>query len=275
MTKNTAFFVASARLSGCLVTPSMRRWLASPWPYLGGALAGLIFLPNILWNAHNHWATFGLQVSAWNRTLGAALPRRIVGGLVGMATPFTFMLAAMGLAWATRSWREARLSVLAATLWRHPCLFHLALAARPRPGQLAVLTSFRLWRSPPRWPGSAPTGPVSGLMSRGFPALRRFRVALALLAFVYAQAFFNVVPLGRKDPMTRLMGVGIASLAPKWNAPGSPTMRRRCSRPIIPPRLVRVLHAGPPAARPGRRRCAVAASPVRPRAAEPAPDLCR
>jgi len=35
--------------------------LRSPWPYLGGLLALLVFLPNILWNAHHDWLTLRFQ----------------------------------------------------------------------------------------------------------------------------------------------------------------------------------------------------------------------
>jgi hypothetical protein len=39
---------------GLLLTPQ-RRWLRSPWLWLGGTLAFLIFLPNLLWNIHRHF----------------------------------------------------------------------------------------------------------------------------------------------------------------------------------------------------------------------------
>jgi 4-amino-4-deoxy-L-arabinose transferase-like glycosyltransferase len=38
-----------------------RRALATPWPYLGGLLALLLFLPNLLWNANNDWVTLRFQ----------------------------------------------------------------------------------------------------------------------------------------------------------------------------------------------------------------------
>ena len=37
------------------------RALRTPWPYLGGLLALLLFLPNILWNADNDWLTMRFQ----------------------------------------------------------------------------------------------------------------------------------------------------------------------------------------------------------------------
>ena len=39
---------------GLLLTPQRRVFL-SPWMWLGGLAAFLVFLPNLLWNIHNHW----------------------------------------------------------------------------------------------------------------------------------------------------------------------------------------------------------------------------
>jgi len=211
MTKNTAFFVGFGALVWLVVTPSMRRWLASPWPYLGGALAILVFLPNILWNAHNHWATFGLQVSRMESGhWGVRFLGEFIGGLIGMATPFTFLLAAMGLALATRQWREARHSVLAAILW--PTLLYFtwhSLHDRVQANwpsyifpEVAIAAALAF-----DWPWQRVWARVAGVSRAA-----ALPVALLLLAFVYVQAFFNLVPIGRKDPMTRLMGVGIPEL---------------------------------------------------------------
>lgn len=39
---------------GLLLTPQRRAFL-NPWIWIGGLAAFLIFLPNLLWNLHNHW----------------------------------------------------------------------------------------------------------------------------------------------------------------------------------------------------------------------------
>jgi 4-amino-4-deoxy-L-arabinose transferase-like glycosyltransferase len=36
--------------------------LRTRWPYLGGLVALIVFLPNILWNAENHWVTMRFQL---------------------------------------------------------------------------------------------------------------------------------------------------------------------------------------------------------------------
>lgn len=35
--------------------------LRTPWPYLGGLVALLVFAPNLIWNAHNDWLTLRFQ----------------------------------------------------------------------------------------------------------------------------------------------------------------------------------------------------------------------
>jgi hypothetical protein len=45
---------------GLLLTAQRRAFL-SPWIWLGGAAAFLVFLPNLLWNIHNHWPFFQLM----------------------------------------------------------------------------------------------------------------------------------------------------------------------------------------------------------------------
>jgi len=43
--------------------PRGRRMLATPWPWLGAALAFLLFSPVVLWNAEHHFASFGFQTA--------------------------------------------------------------------------------------------------------------------------------------------------------------------------------------------------------------------
>jgi len=44
-----------------LTTPSKRRWMLTPWPYLGTAVACLLFLPVIVWNVQHDWVSFAFQ----------------------------------------------------------------------------------------------------------------------------------------------------------------------------------------------------------------------
>src|SRR5712692_6656528 len=54
--KHSTLFFGAGLAAGVLLTP-MRKHLRSPWPYLGGALAFLLFLPNLVWQAAHGWPT--------------------------------------------------------------------------------------------------------------------------------------------------------------------------------------------------------------------------
>ena len=49
-------------VTGLVLTPE-RRWLRSPWLWAGGAIAYLIFLPNLLWNIQHHFPFLELQAN--------------------------------------------------------------------------------------------------------------------------------------------------------------------------------------------------------------------
>jgi len=51
---------AGALVVGVALSPE-RRALAKPWIWLGGALALLLFLPNLAWNVRHHWPFFELM----------------------------------------------------------------------------------------------------------------------------------------------------------------------------------------------------------------------
>lgn len=54
LNKYSIVIFASALLAGLLLT-RQRKFLFTPWILLGGAIAVLIFLPNLIWNIQNHW----------------------------------------------------------------------------------------------------------------------------------------------------------------------------------------------------------------------------
>src|SRR5215207_7153139 len=52
--KYSIIIFASALIAGVLLT-RQRRILFTPWILVGGAIAFLIFLPNLIWNVQHHW----------------------------------------------------------------------------------------------------------------------------------------------------------------------------------------------------------------------------
>jgi 4-amino-4-deoxy-L-arabinose transferase-like glycosyltransferase len=65
LSKYTAMFFGPAILIWLASVPKLRRWLISPWLYLGGFVALIVFSPVILWNADHQWVSFIKQLGRW------------------------------------------------------------------------------------------------------------------------------------------------------------------------------------------------------------------
>src|SRR5580693_6470150 len=98
LSKYTALFFGPAILIWLVSVPKLRRWLISPWPYLGGLVSLLMFTPVILWNADHHWVSFITQLG---RSRIADFRPAFIGELIptqiAFATPLVFILGTMGL----------------------------------------------------------------------------------------------------------------------------------------------------------------------------------
>src|SRR5664279_2160876 len=104
LSKYTALFFGPAILIWLVTVPKMRRWLISPWPYLGGLVALAIFAPVILWNADHQWVSFIKQIGrARIEDFRPTFIAELIPTQVAFATPLIAILGAMGLyALATR-----------------------------------------------------------------------------------------------------------------------------------------------------------------------------
>src|SRR5258707_11018355 len=58
LSKFTAIMLLPAVAAFTLVPDWRRRWLLSPRPLLGALIAGIVFLPGLIWNAEHDWAAF-------------------------------------------------------------------------------------------------------------------------------------------------------------------------------------------------------------------------
>lgn len=214
LSKYTAFFLGAGVLAWLVFSPDARRWFFTPWPYIGGVIALHIFVPNLFWNYAHDWTTFVFQFSrigAGHFTLRFLV--EFLGAQILLATPFIFVLAALGMAFSSRD-RNGATFLLAALVWpsavyflvhslhdriqgNWPCFLYPALA-------VAAAEAF----ARNDWSGwTAPVWRASRLLA--------VPVAAVLLLAVYAQALLGVVPLGRGDPLARLLAVGFDSVARK------------------------------------------------------------
>lgn len=57
LAKYTNLFFGLGLVLWLLADRDARRWLLRPWPYLGGVIAVIVMVPNLIWNLQHDWAT--------------------------------------------------------------------------------------------------------------------------------------------------------------------------------------------------------------------------
>ena len=125
LSKYTAALLGLGLLLWLLLHEDARRWLRTPWPWLGGVLALLCFAPVIAWNAQHGWASFAKQGGRAAEGGGQALKylAELLGAQLGLATPLVFVLCVAGTVLAVRRIRDARFALLAALVLPGAALF--------------------------------------------------------------------------------------------------------------------------------------------------------
>jgi 4-amino-4-deoxy-L-arabinose transferase-like glycosyltransferase len=218
LAKYTAPFLGAGALLWLCVSPRERRWLRSPWPYLGAALALVMFAPVIVWNATHGWISFAWQ---FGRVVTRSFSLRYLGdflaGQVGLATPFVLVLGLAGVIGivGTEAKRRAPILLIAALL--------------------APATAYFLWHSlharvQGNWPSflypafciaAAWSGHTDGLAGRVVRFSRAAAVPTAVLVtlVVYVHVFRPLVSLsGSRDPVARILAVGYGPIVEEVEA---------------------------------------------------------
>ena len=201
--KYTAFLLPLAVALWLLADPAARHWLRRPEPWAGLLLAGLLFLPTMLWNARRGWPSFvkqGSRVWAWDAAGAARHVGELVAGQVGLATPLVLLLCIAGIGLAIgrmRRDRDPAWSLLAATAIV-PALVFLehALGDRVQANWPAII-----------YPGAAVA--AAGLAGRFWSRLTMPAIGLGLVMTfaVYLQAVAAPLPLPRRyDPTLGRLG---------------------------------------------------------------------
>lgn len=100
LSKYTAvLFLAGAGL-WALTCPPIRKHLKTIWPWAGIGLAGLLFTPNIIWNAAHGWASYlkqGGRVEGFDLARALQFFGELVGGQLFLFTPLIAALVVWGL----------------------------------------------------------------------------------------------------------------------------------------------------------------------------------
>jgi 4-amino-4-deoxy-L-arabinose transferase-like glycosyltransferase len=215
LSKYTALFFGPAILIWLIAVPKLRRWLISPWPYLGGIVSFSIFSPVILWNADHHWVSFIKQLGRARiedftlRYIGELIPTQIA-----FATPLVFILGSMGLyaLWKRSAGASAARVLINSTFW--------------------TITLYFIWHSlhsrveanwfGPVYPAFAIAAAVAGNLTQWQGRQRRtidfcLRWAapsgILMFALLVVQANTGVLSGYRRDATVRSVGVGWRELA--------------------------------------------------------------
>ncbi len=97
LAKYSALFAGLGVLVWLLLDARARTWLRTIWPWAGGAVALLVFSPNLVWQSQHDWMTFGFQFGR----IGGGSPTvryivEFVGAQLALASPFILALGVIG-----------------------------------------------------------------------------------------------------------------------------------------------------------------------------------
>jgi len=215
LSKYTALFFGPAILIWLVSVPKLRRWLISPWPYLGGVVALAIFSPVILWNADHHWVSFIKQIGrARIEDFRPAFIGELIPTQIAFATPLVFILGAMGLyaLLKRQTGASAARMLINATFWTIVVYFiwH-SLHARVEANWFA-----------PVYPAFAIAAAVAANLTQWDARQRRIvdfclrwaaPAGIVMFALLIVQANTGALSGYRRDATVRSVGVGWRELA--------------------------------------------------------------
>ncbi|KJC62377.1 glycosyl transferase [Bradyrhizobium sp. LTSPM299] len=220
LSKYTALFFGPAILIWLVTVPKLRRWLLSPWLYLGGVVALAMFAPVIRWNADHQWVSFIKQMGrARIEDFRPAFIAELIPTQFAFATPLIFILGVMGLYALYRRLAGAMgARVLVNTLfWTIVAYFTWhALHARVEANWFA-----------PVYPAFAVAAAVAAIQVQWAPREQRTvdfcrrwaaPVGVVLFALLIVQANTGVLSGYRRDATVRSVGVGWRELADEIEA---------------------------------------------------------
>jgi len=220
LSKYTALLFGPAILIWLVSVPRLRRWLISPWPYLGGIVALAIFSPVILWNADHDWVSFIKQIGRSRiEEFRPAFIGELIPTQIAFATPLVFVLGVMGLYALLRrdGGAVAARTLINATFWTIALYFMWhSLHARVEANWFApIYPAFAIAAASAahltQWEGRAQRV-VDFCLRWASP------VGILMFALLILQANTGVLTGFRRDATVRSVGVGWPELAAQIEA---------------------------------------------------------
>ena len=215
LSKYNALFFGPVILIWLVAVPQLRRWLKSPWPYLGGLVALAMFAPVLLWNADHQWVSFAKQ---FGRILPHGFRLQYLAGLIPgqvlLATPAVFLLGASGLYALHRglAGTQAAILLIGATVWTVAIYFAVhSLHAEVHPDYLSMT-----------YPAFAVAAAVAAHLVAWRPTWqflvdfsRRWAVpgSIAMFLLLMLQINSGLLSGNRVDPWVRITAVGFRHVA--------------------------------------------------------------
>jgi hypothetical protein len=183
--KDLVGFLAAGLVVGIAVTPAVRHHLRSPWAWAGAAVALLLWLPNLLWQASHGWPQVELAADIRDEYGTPGGIAELVLLQVVMINPLGFVLAWMGGRAALRrpEWAYVR---------PVPVAYLVLLAA-------FVLTGGKNYYLLGLLPPLAAAGAVVAAEQWSAGRLRRFGVWVAATALFPLPALLPVLPAQTLD----------------------------------------------------------------------------
>jgi len=132
LAKYTMLFFATGVLTGILLTDA-RKYLRTPWPWLGLLLSLLLVAPNFLWQAHHHFVSYEFLRFIHHRDVSEGLTSNFLLGQLEM-TLLSFPLWLAGIYFCLRTSPGRRFRPL---FWMYLVTLLLFLVAQGRDYYLA------------------------------------------------------------------------------------------------------------------------------------------
>jgi len=242
LNKHSMAFFGIALVAGLLLTPA-RRALRSPWLWLGGVAAILIYMPNLVWDVRHHFPHFEMLANIKANGRDVALnPLQFMVQQIIFFNPLAFPLWLGGLAWFLGG-KEGR-------RWRILGITYLGILAE------MFLLDGRPYYPAPAYPMLFAAGGVAleRWLDRRQEAHRTWRFAgpiyagvLAVSGAVLAPIFLPLLPPETLIRYSQALGISQPRIETHRMGPLPQLMADRFGWPEMAQEVARIYHALPPA----------------------------